>query len=191
MKQSVSSARGALSGSVSAYDKIHFSMISLVHDKLYGLFVNPYQLLLAAGLRSGQSVLEVGCGPGFFTVPAAKIVRSAGRLCALDINPVAVQAVQRRIERSGLTNVRVVLADAQKTRLPDASYDVVFLFGVFHDFPDASAVVRELHRLLKPKGILSIQKSRRSGRNLIEVVTSHGLFCFKEEANRIFKFGKE
>jgi ubiquinone/menaquinone biosynthesis C-methylase UbiE len=134
------------------YDRIHFSMISLVHDKLYRLLVDSFELLLAAGIRSGQRVLEVGCGPGSFTIPAAKMVGSAGSVCALDINPVAVQTVQRRVERSGLTNVEVVLADAVKSGLPGASFDLAFLFGVIHDFPDARGVIQEMHRVLKVKG---------------------------------------
>ena len=55
-------------------------MISFVHDNLYGLFVNPYKLLNVAGLKPGQKVLEVGCGLGFFTILATKIVGEKGRV---------------------------------------------------------------------------------------------------------------
>jgi len=92
---------------MSLYDRIHFKMISFVHDTLYGLFVNPYKLLNAAGLKPGQKVLEVGCGPGFFTIPAARIVGEKGRVYALDINPVAVETVRRKIKERGLKNVDV------------------------------------------------------------------------------------
>ncbi|RLE49590.1 MAG: hypothetical protein DRJ33_08105 [Candidatus Methanomethylicota archaeon] len=59
---------------MSIYDRVHFRMISFVHDTLYGLLVNPYKLLNAAGLKPGQKALEVGCGRGFFTILAIKIV---------------------------------------------------------------------------------------------------------------------
>jgi len=65
---------------MSIYDRAHFRMISFVHDTLYGLFVNPYRLLNAAGLKPGQKALEVGCGPGFFTILATKIVGEKGRV---------------------------------------------------------------------------------------------------------------
>jgi predicted methyltransferase len=55
-----------------------FRGICFVHETLYGLFRDPYKALDAAGLEAGQDVLEVGCGPGFFTVPAARIVGKDG-----------------------------------------------------------------------------------------------------------------
>ena len=79
---------------MSIYDRAHFRMISFVHDTLYGLFVNPYRLLNAAGLKPGQKALEVGCGPGFFTILATKIVGEKGRVYVLNINPMAVETMR-------------------------------------------------------------------------------------------------
>ena len=175
---------------MSLYDRIHFKMISFVHDTLYGLFVNPYNLLNAAGLKPGQKVLEVGCGPGFFTIPAARIVGEKGRVYALDINPVAVETVRRKIKERGLKNVEVILANASKTGLPEESIDVAFLFGVIHALDDVDAVMQEMHRVLKVRGVLSIQKSWWSEEKLLDTVTKNGLFSFKEKTSRVFKFEK-
>jgi len=175
---------------MSIYDRVHFKMMSFVHDTLYGLFVNPYKLLNSAGLKPGQKVLEVGCGPGFFTIPAAKIVGEKGRVYALDVNPVAVETVRRKIEEKGLKNVEVMLADASETGLPDESIDVAFLFGVIHALDDVGAVMREMHRVLKANGVLSIQKSWWSEKKLLDAVTKNGLFSFREKTSRVFKFEK-
>jgi len=175
---------------MSIYDRVHFRMISFVHDTLYGLFVNPYKLLNAAGLKPGQKVLEVGCGPGFFTIPAAKIVGEKGKVYALDVNPVAVETVRRKIEEKDLKNIEVILADASETGLPDKSIDVAFLFGVIHALDNVDAVMQEVHRVLRAKGILSIQKSWWSEKKLLDAVTKNGLFSFKEKTNRVFKFEK-
>ena len=79
-------------------DRINFRLLSLIHDDLYGLIRDPEADLKAAGVQAGQRVLEVGCGPGFFTAPAARIVGKQGSLVALDINPLAIEKVERKIE---------------------------------------------------------------------------------------------
>ena len=138
-------------------DKIHFGMISLVHGTLYSIFRDPYEALNAAGLKPGQQVLEIGCGPGFFTVPAAKIVGTEGSITTLDINSYAVRIVERKVEKEGMKNVAFLLADAAQTGLPNQSFDLVFLFGFTHPIGDLKGILREIYRLLKPAGILSIE----------------------------------
>jgi ubiquinone/menaquinone biosynthesis C-methylase UbiE len=172
---------------MSRHDKIEFGFIRFVHETLYGLFVNAYNRLNAAGLRVGQKVLEVGCGPGFFTIPAAKIVGDEGFVYALDLNTFAVEHVRRKIERAGLKNVEVVSADAVKTGLPESSIDVAFLFSVIHAFPDVGAVVKEMHRVLKQQGIMSIQTGWPEER-LLDAVTANDLFRLRETNNRLYRF---
>jgi ubiquinone/menaquinone biosynthesis C-methylase UbiE len=174
---------------MSRHDKIEFGFIRFVHETLYGIFVNPYDRLSDAGLKTGQRVLEVGCGPGFFTIPAAKMVGENGFVYALDFNRFAVEHVRRKIEKIGLRNAAVVGADAAKTGLPDGSIDAAFFFSVIHAFPDISEVVREMHRLLKANGIMAVQ-SGRPEKKLVDAITSRGLFQLTEKTNRVFKFEK-
>jgi len=166
---------------MSISDKVHFWGVSLVHDTLYSLFRDPYAPLRAAGLRPGQRVLEVGCGPGFFTLPAAQVVGEDGSVCALDINPVAVDRVRRKVEEAGVTNVEVILADAAQTGLPDQSFDLAFVFGLRHSVGDLGKIFRELHRLLRPGGILAIEGTLE--------VPGH-LFQPLERQGRISRFRK-
>lgn len=173
----------------SRYERMHFGIIRFVHETMYGLFVNPYSKLAMAGLKQGQQVLEVGCGPGFFTVPAAKIVGETGRVYALDINRAAVQYVRSKIVREGLRNVEVKLADARQTGLREDSVDVAFLFGVLLALKSINEVLAEMHRVLKTKGVLSIQ-SGMPEKKLLETVTANGLFHLRERADRIFVFEK-
>jgi ubiquinone/menaquinone biosynthesis C-methylase UbiE len=147
-----------VSEEMSTYEKAHFGIIRFVHETLYGVFVNPREWLRETGIATGQKVLEVGSGPGFFTIPAAEIVGESGRVYALDNNPFAVEHVRLRIQRKEVRNVEVLLADATKTGLPDGSLDTVFLFGVFHAMQDqVDAVLDEIHRVLRPEGTLSIR----------------------------------
>jgi ubiquinone/menaquinone biosynthesis C-methylase UbiE len=97
---------------------ISFKMMSFVHEFLYGLFRDPNKALNAAGLKPGQNVLEVGCGPGFFTIPAARIAGAAGDILSLDVNPVAVDHVRQKIAAAGIMNAKAMVANAARTNLP-------------------------------------------------------------------------
>ena len=150
--------------------KMGFWMMSFIHETLYGLFRDPYKALRAAGLQAGQQVLEVGCGPGFFTIPAAKIVCDAGTVTAIDINPLAVKHVQRKIKAQAVINAKIVLADAAHTHLPDQGFDLVFVFGFVRPVGGMKRIWPELYRLLKPAGILSLEGRLQPPRELFQTV---------------------
>lgn len=137
--------------------KMSFKMMSFIHETLYGIFRDPYKTLNAAGLKTGQHVLEVGCGPGFFTTPAARIVGEEGSVLALDVNPLAVKYVQQKIEAECIANSKVMLSNAAETNLADQYFDLVFVFGFARPIGGMEAIWSELHRLLKPSGILSVE----------------------------------
>lgn len=161
--------------------RISFQMMSLIHETLYGLFRDPYKALNAAGLEAGQQVLEIGCGPGFFTVPAARIVGETGSVLAVDVNPLAAEHVQRKIETEGAANAKAMSANAARMDLPDQFFDLAFVFGFAHPIGGIEAIWLELYRLLKPTGILSIEGRLRPPGELFQLVKRGG---------RIFRFKK-
>jgi ubiquinone/menaquinone biosynthesis C-methylase UbiE len=136
---------------------LSFKMMSFIHETLYGLFRDPYKALKAAGLEPGQEVLEVGCGPGHFTIPAAEIVGEDGSVLALDVNPLAIAHVQQKIDAQHVTNAKTVLANAAQTDLPDQNFDLIFVFGVAHPIGGMEAIWAEMHRLLKLGGTLAVE----------------------------------
>ena len=165
--------------------------MSLIHDNpLRRKFSNPYKTLDETGLKVGQKVLEIGCGPGFFTIPAAKIVTETGTVYALDIHPLAIKIVQEKIGIEGIANVETILADATDTGIPDQSIDLVFLFGVPRLLRNKSffqAILNELYRVLRIDGIISIKSSNK---DIIDTVTKKK-FTFLEYRNDIFLFMKK
>jgi ubiquinone/menaquinone biosynthesis C-methylase UbiE len=71
---------------------LSFRMMAAIHDnRLRRILDNPTRSLKSAGIQPGQKVLEVGCGPGFFTVAAAKLVGDEGRVYAIDLQPLAIE----------------------------------------------------------------------------------------------------
>ena len=168
-----------------------FRILALIHDNpIRSVFCDPYKLLRVAGLKRGQKVLEVGCGPGFFTIPAARIVGEEGVVYAVDVHPLAIERVKGKIEREGIKNVKPMLANASDTGLPDRSIDLAFIFGLRYIAGGLKNVVAELNRILKPGGVLSFEKTKGSAKKLIDEVKRSG-FVYSRRQARIFLFTKE
>lgn len=165
-----------------------FKIITIMHDNpLLPIFRNPYKILKRAGLKSGQKVLEVGCGPGFFTIPAANIVGKEGMVYAIDIHPLAIERVKNKIKRAGIKNVKPILVNATETGLPYQSIDLAFMFGLPYIAGGLDSVLTELYRIFKLGGILAFQKSRGSNEKLIAEVENKR-FNYFEKRGRIFLF---
>lgn len=125
-------------------------------------------------IKPGFHILDYGCGPGGYVLPAAELVGKSGRIYALDIHPLAIQAIQSIASKNQLTNVKTICSDC-KTGLPDNSVDVVLLYDTLHTLSDPERVLEELHRVLKPDGILSFSNHMKEN-EVVCKVTSRGLF---------------
>jgi len=154
--------------------KVYFRMMAIVHETLYGLLRNPRRVLERAGLRPGQRVLELGCGPGFFTVPAGEIAGLSGSLVSMDINPIAVEHTRNKIMGSRLQNTDVRQGSAADTGLADGSIDLAFLFGVAHPIGDMEAIWAEIARVLDLEGILAVEGRIQPPADLFRLVERRG-----------------
>jgi ubiquinone/menaquinone biosynthesis C-methylase UbiE len=176
-------------------DELHasglaFWMINLMHNNpLLPLLKNSYRALETAGLKSGQKVLEVGCGPGFFTIPAARIVGTGGTVYAVDVNPRAINKIESKMRNNKLANIKPILGNAAHSGLQESSVDLVFIFGLRYIAGGLSNLISEMHRILKPGGLLSFEKTRGSDEKLVEEVERAG-FVKTEKKGRIFVFTK-
>jgi len=161
-----------------------------IHDNaLRRLMENPYKLLKNAGVEKGKKVLEIGCGTGFFTLPAAEIVGENGRVYALDIHPLSIERIREKMEKFSLNNVVPVLSPAHDTGMQDECIDTAFLFGVVHRIDEYFyEVMKEMHRVLKKDGILSIKKSSLWGRKLKNALGN--MFDYIEYRNGVHIFRK-
>lgn len=150
---------------------------------------DPKKKLEKLGIREGQTVLDFGCGPGSYTIPAAQIVGEKGKVYALDIHPLAIESVSKRVEKERLGNIETILSD-RDTGLPDESVDVVLLYDTIHHIRDKRALLKELHRVLKRDGFLSVSDHRLKGDKTLEVVEGNGLFSLREQDKGLFNFKK-
>ncbi len=101
-----------------------------------------------------MTFVDMGCGEGFFTVPAAKKVGRTGRVYAVDSDPEAIARLQRAAEREGLRNIVTRVGAAEETVFCESCADYVFLGIVLHDFNDPNLVFQNAKRMLKPTGKL-------------------------------------
>jgi ubiquinone/menaquinone biosynthesis C-methylase UbiE len=139
-------------------------------------FLSPRRAILEeAGIGPGMRVLDYGCGPGSYVLPAAQIVGEAGKVYALDIHPLAITTVRKLSARKGLANVVTILSDCN-TGLADREVDVVLLYDVLHDISNPEPLLRELHRVLKPDGVLSVSDHHLKEQRSLALITEQGLF---------------
>lgn len=104
------------------------------------------------GLREGMTFIDVGCGYGFFTIPAAQIVGELGKVYAVDIDALSIDQLKRDAMEKSLKNIHVEVAEAEETVFCRECADIVFYNSVLHDFRDPKKVLRNAKAMLKPTG---------------------------------------
>jgi SAM-dependent methyltransferase len=123
------------------------------------LFGTPERVLDRAGVTPGMRVLEVGPGPGVYTVPLARRVASSGEdggVTCLEIQPEMITMLRERLQAARIQNAQVVQGDGRQMPLSDDSFDLVFPVDVVGEVPDKPAFFRECARVLKPGGTLAV-----------------------------------
>jgi ubiquinone/menaquinone biosynthesis C-methylase UbiE len=147
-------------------------------------------ILEGVGIKPGCHVLDYGYGPGSYIVPLAELVGESGKVCALDIHPLAIQKVKDVASRKQLANVEAILSDYQ-TGLQDNSLDVVLLYDIFHHLSDWNKIQKELHRVLKPDGVLSFSDHHMKEDEIVSAVTNSGFFSLSSKGQRTYSFLKK
>ena len=131
-------------------------LMATILMRIRGLFRDKKGEVLLTGAKRGDVILDYGCGIGFNTIPAAEIVGKDGMVYALDIHPLAIKSVEKKIREKGLRNAKTILSGLN-TGLPDESVDVVLLYNVLPMVKNRPALIKELYRVLKPGGTLSVK----------------------------------
>jgi ubiquinone/menaquinone biosynthesis C-methylase UbiE len=127
-----------------------------IDNPLRRSFQPPKEIVDWVGIREGMWVLEIGPGPGTFTIEAAKRAGSTGKLSAIDIQPSVISKLDRRLRREGITTAITKVAPAHSLPFPDSSFDLVFMVAVLGEIPDKNRALSEVRRVLKNNGLLSV-----------------------------------
>ncbi len=134
------------------------------HEKA-GSLLNPVRRLIQSpravarwiGLRGDETVLELGCGPGYFSI-ALRDATPRGRLVLFDLQPEMLQMARTRVGPSG--TVTTVAGNAMWLPFPAEAFDAVFISAVLGEVPDRRACLSEVRRVLRPGGRLVVNEMR-------------------------------
>jgi len=132
---------------------------------------HPKKDLEKMPLKEGTTVVDYACGQGHYTIPLAEVVGPNGRVYAVDIQPLAVEEVKKKANRKSLRNITAVLVGSYNTSIPDATADVVLLIDALHYIMSPDALFCEIHRILKPNGVLCMDcghLTASEGRSMVD-----------------------
>ncbi|MDA8743627.1 methyltransferase domain-containing protein [Rubripirellula amarantea] len=112
------------------------------------------------GLKPGMTVVDLGCGNGFWTFPMAKAVTDKGRVLAVDIQREMLQKLQVRGAQLKLDNIEPILGKVDDPKLPAGEVDMVLMVDVYHEFSHPESMLWSIRRSLKPEGVVALLEYR-------------------------------
>jgi ubiquinone/menaquinone biosynthesis C-methylase UbiE len=119
------------------------------------LFQNPHKIL-GPYIREGMTVLDLGCGPGFFSTEIAYLLNGSGKIIAADLQDGMLEMVRKKIKGTGLEE-RISFHKCSEEKVGiEEKVDFILAFYMFHEVPDQDKLFQELKSLLKPDGRIFI-----------------------------------
>ena len=116
----------------------------------------PVKTLRALGLKRGMSFLDIGCGPGYFSIPACGVVGKYGRVLACDISPVMIRELKTSAKERGYANLTAKRNQGSRIPFPDASADFALIAFVLHALADVQTLLAESRRVMKKGAVITL-----------------------------------
>ncbi len=116
----------------------------------------PVKTLRALGLKRGMGFLDIGCGPGYFAIPACRIVGKHGRVFACDVSPVMITELRAGAKERGYANLTAKRNQGSRIPFPDACADFVLIAFVLHGLADIQALLAESSRAMKKGAAITL-----------------------------------
>jgi ubiquinone/menaquinone biosynthesis C-methylase UbiE len=116
----------------------------------------PNRVLDEIGVKSGQTIADVGCGIGYFSVRLASKVGNPGIVYASDIDRGALDFLREKMERQNIQNLKIIEGKRDDPLLPDSSIDIVLIVNTIHLIDRPSSYLSNLKSSLQPDGYVVI-----------------------------------
>ena len=120
----------------------------------------PLEVLKTLGLAPGDDVADIGCGIGYFAIPATEIVDPAKKFYGVDPSREMLDELARRMTGKADGRIELVQSDPDDFKIPSESVDFVLVANVFHEVENKAAFLRETLRILRPGGRLGLVEWR-------------------------------
>ena len=146
-------------------------------------FLCPYinRRVRKFGIKEGMTVVDYGCGPGRYAVKFAELVGENGRVYAIDIHELAIEAVKKKIRRDNLRNIEPILVQGYDSTLPHAVADAVCAIDMFFIIKKPTEFLAELKRIIKNDGTLIIDDGHQPRSVTKTKIFNSGLWNIVEE----------
>lgn len=118
-------------------------------------------------IKKGDKILDVCCGTGDWSLSLADYVGANGQVTGLDFSHEMLKVAAQKIKRSKSRNIHLIEADAQALPFPDASFDAAVIGFGLRNVPDASLVLEEMLRVIKPGGQVLVLETSQPQQPLI------------------------
>ncbi|HRZ18673.1 MAG TPA: class I SAM-dependent methyltransferase [Methanofastidiosum sp.] len=116
----------------------------------------PEETLIKIGLNKNQIFIDIGCGIGYFSIPASKIVGHEGKVFALDTSKEMIEELRIRILKNKITNIDTIISDPYHFHIDSNIGTFSFMANVLHEVEDKISFLKETNRILKKDGTLCI-----------------------------------
>jgi len=121
---------------------------------------NPQKLIDALSIKPGQTICDLGCGNGYYTLELARLVGPTGKVLAVDIQPEMLRLLENRAGLNNLKNIQLILNTPIDPKLPANSVDLILVVDVYHELSYPEHMLKALRKSLKPDGRIVLVEFR-------------------------------
>lgn len=146
----------------------------------------PKETLISLGLTPDMDFADIGCGIGYFTVPAAFIIDPSHPVYAIDPSTEMLNEARRRAEEAGLEHINFVHSEPYDFKIPKAAVDFALLANVFHEISEKDPFIGQIRDALKTGGKLALIEWNNQ---IMDVGPPAGHRISEDETDRLMQEG--
>ncbi len=150
-------------------------------------------ILVKAGIKKGDNILDFGCGTGTYSIPAAKIIGEDGKIFSVETDITAIKILNENIHIEDLANIEIVHTDGDiQILFQNDFFDFILLFDVLHHYyftdSERENLLREIVRVSKPDAIISVYPEHMNADNLIIEMRTIGLKLIEKISGELIHY---